>query len=105
VSAFVFQAEALFLIGKALHMAARRFLPPFCLFPFAWAALVCRGCLCQKDNVWLPFFFFLPSPFSQKNFSKKTSPPPVILPVRGEVDDLHSIANTGRHRSDRGADT
>ena len=25
-------------------------------------------------------FFFLPSPFSQKNFSKKTFPPRLILP-------------------------
>ena len=32
-------------------------------------------------------FFFVPSRFSQKNFSKKAFPPRVILPGRGETHD------------------
>jgi hypothetical protein len=32
-------------------------------------------------------FFFVPSRFSQRNFSKKAFPPRVILPGRGETHD------------------
>ena len=31
-------------------------------------------------------FFFFPSPFSQKKFSKKTFPARVIIPKRGEAN-------------------
>ena len=63
--------------------------------------LALRGCCDQRRD-----FFFLPSPFSQKNFSKKTFLFRVIRPLlgRGEADDSHSIASAGRHRSILDAD-
>ena len=51
---------------------------------------------------WVPRFFFVPPPFSQKKFSKKTFLPRVILLGWGEADDSHSIASAECHRSDRG---
>jgi hypothetical protein len=51
------------------------------------AALVRWCTLSQKDNVSCGCrdFFFVPSPFSQKNFRKKAFPPRVILRAAGEM--------------------
>ena len=79
-------------------MTERRFPPP-------WSVWILLQPLSERQrNVWdgCRDFFFLPSLIGQKNFDKKTFPPRVILPGRGEADDSHSIAGAGRHRSDHG---
>ena len=71
---------------RAFQLCARRNLVGEATYEIVaamtWRWSVGAG-LCQKDNVtcgWLPRFFFLPPPFSQKDFSKKTFPPRVIPP-------------------------